>query len=84
MFNNNRNKNQRDYIYNENENINYNEMLRICDLFDVNRLDHKLLFGEKDKYQHKIDRKQNNNFRLSSDRTTMRNILISNGFIFLN
>ena len=84
MFNNNRNKNSRDYIYDENETIDYNEMLRICDLFDINRVDQTLLFGDKDKDRDKIDRKQNNNFRLSSDKITMRNILVDNGFIFLN
>ena len=84
MFNNNRNKNNCDYIYDKNETIDYNEMLRICDLFDVNKLDNKLLFGDKDEYRHKIDRKKNNNFRPLSDKLTMRNILLNNGFIFLN
>lgn len=84
MLNNNKNKNSRDYIYDKNEKIDYSEMLRICDLFDINRIDQKIIFGDKNKNKHRVDRKQNNNFKTSPDKKMMRNILISNGFIFLN
>ena len=47
MLKNNANNNSRDYIYDENETINYNEMIRICDLFDINKIEQHQIIGEE-------------------------------------
>ena len=81
---NNKNKGSNDYFYHKNENIDYNEILRLCDLFDVNKIENTLIFGNNNKDKFKVDRDQNNNFKLLPDKMSMKNILSNDGFIFLN
>ena len=69
-------------LYFENNFIDYSEVLRICDLFDINKIDEKYIFGEKNK--DIVDRKKNNNFKSVSDYIKMKNILINDGFLFVS
>lgn len=80
MLKNNANNNSRDYIYDENETINYNEMIRICDLFDINKIKQHQIIGDK---KDIVDRKKNNNFKTSPNETRLRQLLNDDGFIFV-
>ena len=80
MLKNNTNNKSRDYIYDKNETINYNEMIRICDLFDINKMQQHEIIGDK---KDMFDRNKNNNFKTSPNQTRLRQLLTEDGFIFV-
>ena len=81
MLKNNTNNKSQDYIYDKNETIDYNEMIRICDLFDINKIHQDKIIGDK---KDMVDRKRNNNFKTSPNKTRLRQLLNADGFIFLH
>ena len=71
-----------DFLDDNNESINYKNLITICELFNVNDNEELIKFQTNNK--ENLNRKLNNNFKKTINKTKLREILKEDGFIFLN
>lgn len=71
-----------DYLYDHDENINYTELLRLCDMFNINHLNDIKLFQDNNK--EILNKYIKNNYKSEPNIIKLREILKNDGFIFLD